>query len=93
MSLNFINSSVIPTHVPRCAQDDLYLRGPVLLANGLTNPLTMHISPEFLSKTWRLATVGKNVLLHGPRFENALWRKWAQHKFARARFPNSEIDR
>jgi hypothetical protein len=92
MSLNFINPSVIPAHPAHRAQDDLYLRGPVLLANALTNPLTMPISPNLLSKTWRLATVGKDVLLHGPRFENALWRKWAQHKFARARFTDSDID-
>jgi hypothetical protein len=92
MSLNFNNSFVNPAHAARRAQDDLYLRGPVVLAKTLTNPLTMPISPELLSKTWRLATVGKDVLLQGPRFENALWRKWAQHKFARARFTDSEID-
>jgi hypothetical protein len=92
MSLSFINSFITPAHVPRRAQDDLYLRGPVLLANALTNPLTMDVSPELLSKTWRLATVGKRVLLHGPRFENALWRKWGQYKFARERFPDLKID-
>jgi len=92
MSLNFINPFVIPAHAPRRTQDDLYLRGPILLANGLTNPLTMHIAPEYLGKTWKLATVGKDVLLHGPRFENAVWRKWAQHKFARTRFPGLKVD-
>ena len=92
MSLNFIDSFVVSAHIPRRTQDDLYLRGPILLANALTNPLTMNISPEFLGKTWKLATVGKDVLLHGPRFENALWRKWAQHKFARERFDGLKID-
>jgi len=77
MSLYFVNSPVNHPVVARSV-DDLYLRRPVLLAPHQANPLVDNIHLQYLGPTWRLATTGREELLHGKRFENAAWRLWGQ---------------
>ncbi|KIM23700.1 hypothetical protein M408DRAFT_332191 [Serendipita vermifera MAFF 305830] len=93
MSLNFKNTLVIPGSSSRHSQDDLYLRGPVLLAKTQVNPLTAKLASDFIAKTWRLATVGKDDLVQGARFENALWRLWRQEMLGLKKTTTSGIDR
>lgn len=93
MSLNF-NSQFIPARSSlRHSQDDLYIRGPILLAKVQVDPLTTKLASEFIGKTWRLATVGKDDLVQGARFENALWRLWRQEMLGLKRTSTSGIDR
>jgi hypothetical protein len=77
MSLYFVN---LPLNHPVVARsvDDLYLKRRILLAPRQANPLVDNIHLQYLGPTWRLATTGREELLHGKRFENAVWRLWGQ---------------
>jgi Fungal protein of unknown function (DUF1752) len=77
MSLYFVNSRLNHPVVARSV-DDLHLRKPILLAPHQANPLIDNIHLQYLGPTWRLATTGRDELLQGKRFENALWRLWGQ---------------
>ena len=93
MSLNFNTTFLVPGKAPLRSQDDLYLRGPVLLARTQINPLTTKLASDFIGKTWRLATTGRDNLVQGARFENALWRMWRQEMLGLKKTSTSGIDR
>ncbi|CCA73147.1 hypothetical protein PIIN_07101 [Serendipita indica DSM 11827] len=76
------------------AQDDVHLRAPIILAPTQINPLVEadQLDTELTSKTWRLATTGKDRLVDGRRYENALWRLWAQQRLGIRRIDGSDFD-
>jgi hypothetical protein len=92
MSLSYVNLRSTEPFVHRKAMDDNYIRAPVILASQQINPLTTSLNAEYTSRTWRLATVGKDMLVDGRRLENALWRAWAQQRMGLRRLDNMEID-
>lgn len=92
MPLPYISSCSSPPSVPRKALDDNYIRAPIVLAPEQVNPLTTTMNAEYTSRTWRLATVGKNKLVEGHRLENALWRVWAQQRLGLRRVEDMGID-
>jgi hypothetical protein len=92
MSLSYVNSRSPAHSGPRRALDDNYIRAPVILAAEQVNPLTTSLNAEYTSRTWRLATVGKDILVDGRRLENALWRVWAQQRLGLRRLDDMEID-
>lgn len=55
MTLSFIRSLSKPEcDVSRRSQDDIYLRGPIVLTNRHFNALTDYIPLKIMIKTWRL---------------------------------------
>jgi hypothetical protein len=93
MTLSFIRSLSKPERDVSCrTQDDIYLRGPILLANRHFNPLTDYIPLEITIKTWQLAKSCADDLVDGHRFENAIWRLWGQQQLNLKRVSNAEVD-
>ncbi|KAG8819688.1 hypothetical protein FRC19_009610 [Serendipita sp. 401] len=74
------------------AMDDVSLRAPIVLASNQVNPLVDAVDKEQTSRTWRLATIGRNHLVDGRRFENALWRLWAQQRLGIKRIKGLDYD-
>ncbi|KAG8801232.1 hypothetical protein FRC17_006695 [Serendipita sp. 399] len=96
MSLNLRSPSPSATltndHGRPLAMDDVSLRAPIVLAPNQVNPLVDAIDKEQTSRTWRLATIGKDHLIDGRRFENALWRLWAQQRLGINRIQGLDYD-
>ena len=90
MSLNFLNPCF---DIYPYSRDDIQLRrGPIVLAKEQVNPLLEKFPSDCIPQTWRLATIGKNDLLYGARYENATWRLWAQHRANLDKIDGSWLD-